>query len=230
MSPNAYNMTVGQTVMGANNVCGQYTGTLGFQADGLLLIQQGTTDCNTFVVPKQTLTFTVRNATTLAAITPTSGSITVADISSQSVTVNPAGWRRYWDLVTFSTSATRTGGTNTNALNATSGTQFYVTNNNTGSASTKWTDIFSFTTFPGTFTYEGRNGNRWRPLSYISSSGYSSLPKVGFTPGVNAAAANYCLTDTQANWTTQCLRCNTWSYDSTLRVCTTQNCTGTNCA
>ena len=52
----------------------------------------------------------------------------------------------------------------------------------------------------------------------------------GFTPGVNAAAANYCLTDTQANWTTQCLRCNTWSYDSTLRVCTTQNCTGTNCA
>ena len=83
--------------------------------------------------------------------------MTVVDISSQATGVTPANWRQYWDQVTFSSSATRTGGTNT-GLNATSGTTFYVTGNNQVSASTKVTDIFSFTKFPTTVTY-GQRGS-----------------------------------------------------------------------
>lgn len=83
--------------------------------------------------------------------------MTVVDISSQATGVTPANWRQYWDQVTFSSSATRTGGTNT-GLNAKSGTTFYVTGNNQVSASTKVTDNFSFTKFPTTVTY-GQRGS-----------------------------------------------------------------------
>lgn len=81
--------------------------------------------------------------------------MTVVDISSQATGVTPANWRLYWDQVKFSSTATRTGGTNT-GLNATSGTTFYVTSNNQVSANTKVTDDFSFAQFPTSVTYSQR--------------------------------------------------------------------------
>lgn len=85
------------------------------------------------------------------------GSLTVVDISSQATGVTPPNWRQYWDLVSFSSTATCGSGTNT-GLNAASGTSFYVTGNNQVSLGTKVTDSFSFTQFPTSLTY-GQRGD-----------------------------------------------------------------------
>lgn len=152
------NMTTGVNARGATADCGVYsTINSSFQANGLLLAQYatGANTCSARTAnSSQTVTFRVTDAGG-KAVAVKGGSMTVVDISSQATNVTPANWRQYWDQVTFSTNATRTGGTNT-GLNATSGTTFYVTGNNQVSATTKVTDIFSFVQFPTSLTYSQR--------------------------------------------------------------------------
>ncbi|MEX5274451.1 hypothetical protein RF638_10900 [Kocuria sp. CPCC 205235] len=158
------NMTNDMFARGASSSFGSYsTINSSFQQNGLMLAQYatGANTCSaTRTSSSQTVNFTItdqRTGQTIPSESIGGGSMTVVDISSQATGVTPANWRQYWDQVTFSSSATRTGGTNT-GLNATSGTTFYVTGNNQVSASTKVTDNFSFTKFPTTVTY-GQRGS-----------------------------------------------------------------------
>lgn len=152
------NMTTGMNVRGASSSCGTYsTINSSFQENGLLLAQyaNGATSCSaTTANTSQTVTFRITDSAG-NRVSVLGGSMTVVDISSQATGVTPANWRQYWDQVTFSSAATRTGGTNT-GLNATSGTTFHVTGNNQVSQSTKLTDNFSFAQFPTSVTYGQR--------------------------------------------------------------------------
>lgn len=85
-------------------------------------------------------------------------------------------------------------------------------------------------------TNGGTNDNYWRPLSIVSTTGYSSLPGIGFTTGVNTSAANYCTSNNPSTWASTCYRCVQNSFPdlcvltcSTNSSCTPQNCTGSNC-
>lgn len=85
-------------------------------------------------------------------------------------------------------------------------------------------------------TFGGVNDNYWRPLSLVSSAGYTTMPGIGFTAGVTTGANNYCTSDNMGTWATTCYRCVQNSFPdlcvltcSRTADCTAQNCTGSNC-
>lgn len=106
----------------------------------------------------QTISFTFTDVATGTAVTPTSGQITVTDISSQ-IRDATGAWRYYQDQLTFNESAT-VGGQSTGApaLNATTGTTFYTADTHKPSVSDEWNHTFSFEAFPSTMIYTSRGG------------------------------------------------------------------------
>lgn len=80
------------------------------------------------------------------------------------------------------------------------------------------------------------NAEWWRPLSFVTSAGYTQMPGIGFTLGVNSAAANYCTSNDMSTWASTCYRCVQGSFDDYCvitcdrsSVCSSQDCTGSNC-
>jgi|APMI01.1.fsa_nt_gi hypothetical protein len=112
--------------------------------------------------------------TTAILTSPSSYTYTYTLTANQDILVPPSGSICGPYLVWDSDNAVRPSYYDGTAPNVTQTTTFTVTSggvNGATATSLKW----NVGVYNG-----GVNDNRWRPLSYISSSGYSSLPKVGF--------------------------------------------------
>lgn len=165
------NMTVGTNVRSGGS-CPTFTSPgVNFAATGLVLNQGGSGTCgtNSLTAASQTVSFTFRDSAG-ALVTPTSGTMTIMDISSHSTAAAGGYWKGYWDEVRFSSTATSvSGSTGAPALKATSGTTFYPATKDNPSPSDEWTHTFTFASYPTSLTYTNRNQEKG--VQYASITG-----------------------------------------------------------